>query len=42
MAACRTSGIFPITHAVALRAAVLERFPWVAMNLSEASYAAKA
>ena len=38
----KATGVFPIMHVVALRAAVLERFPWAAMNLFEAFDAAKA
>lgn len=38
----QATGIFPIMHVVVLRAAVLDRFPWVAMNLFEAFDAAKA
>lgn len=38
----RKTGIYPIMHVVALRRAVLERFPWVATNLLEAFAAAKA
>ncbi len=37
----QATGVFPIMHVVVLRAAVLERFPWVAMNLFEAFNAAK-
>ena len=36
------TGIFPIMHAVVLRAAVLDRFQWVAMSLFKAFDAAKA
>jgi 4,5-dihydroxyphthalate decarboxylase len=35
------TGIFPIMHVVALRADVLERFPWAAMSLMKAFEAAK-
>jgi 4,5-dihydroxyphthalate decarboxylase len=35
------TGIFPIMHVVAIRAAVLDRFPWIAMNLLDAFEAAK-
>ena len=38
----QATGIFPIMHVVVLRAAVLDRFPWVAMNLFAAFEAAKA
>jgi len=38
----QATGIFPIMHVVVLRAAVLDRFPWVAMNLFDAFDAAKA
>ncbi len=38
----QATGIFPIMHVVVLRTAVLDRFPWVAMNLLEALDAAKA
>jgi len=38
----QATGIYPIMHVVVLRAAVLDRFPWVAMNLFEAFDAAKA
>jgi 4,5-dihydroxyphthalate decarboxylase len=37
----RRTGIFPIMHVVALRRAVLEAHPWVAMNLLQAFEAAK-
>jgi len=37
----RKTGIYPIMHVIALRAEVLERFPWVATNLLEAFEAAK-
>jgi 4,5-dihydroxyphthalate decarboxylase len=36
-----TTGIFPIMHVIALRRAVFERYPWVAMNLLEAFDEAK-
>jgi 4,5-dihydroxyphthalate decarboxylase len=35
------TGIFPIMHVIALRRAVFERYPWVAMNLMEAFEQAK-
>ena len=35
------SGVYPIMHAVVLRSAVLERFPWVAANLMKAFEEAK-
>lgn len=35
------SGVYPIMHAVVLRSAVLERFPWVAANLVKAFEEAK-
>ena len=37
----RKTGIFPIMHVVALRTEVLERHPWVAMNLLKAFEEAK-
>jgi 4,5-dihydroxyphthalate decarboxylase len=37
----RETGIFPIMHAIAIRRAVFERHPWVAMNLLKAFEAAK-
>ncbi len=37
----RKTGIYPIMHVIAVRRAVLERFPWVATNLLEAFEAAK-
>jgi 4,5-dihydroxyphthalate decarboxylase len=37
----RKTGIYPIMHVIAVRAEVLERFPWVATNLLEAFEAAK-
>ena len=37
----KATGIYPIMHVVALRTAVLQRFPWVAMNLFVAFDAAK-
>ncbi len=37
----RKTGIFPIMHVVALRSEVLERHPWVAMNLYTAFEEAK-
>ncbi|HEY7228846.1 MAG TPA: 4,5-dihydroxyphthalate decarboxylase [Pseudolabrys sp.] len=36
-----TTGIFPIMHVIAMRRAVFERYPWVAMNLFKAFDAAK-
>ena len=38
----RASGVFPIMHIVAIRRAVYERYPWVAMNLFKAFEEAKA
>ena len=38
----QATGIFPIMHVVVLRAAVMDRFAWVAMNLFIAFEAAKA
>ena len=35
------TGIYPIMHVVALRRAVFERYPWVAMNLYKAFEQAK-
>ncbi|MEP7030004.1 MAG: ABC transporter substrate-binding protein [Pseudolabrys sp.] len=35
------TGIFPIMHVIAMRRAVFERFPWVAMNLYKAFDEAK-
>ena len=37
----RKTGIYPIMHVIAVRAEVLERFPWVATNLLEGFEAAK-
>ncbi|HEU4661538.1 MAG TPA: 4,5-dihydroxyphthalate decarboxylase [Pseudolabrys sp.] len=37
----RETGIFPIMHVIALRRAVFERYPWVAMNLFKAFEQAK-
>jgi 4,5-dihydroxyphthalate decarboxylase len=37
----RKTGIYPIMHVIALKRAVLERFPWVATNLLEAFEEAK-
>jgi 4,5-dihydroxyphthalate decarboxylase len=37
----RKTGVFPIMHVVALRGEVLERDPWVAMNLVKAFEEAK-
>lgn len=36
------TGIFPIMHVIALRRAVFERYPWVAMNMLKAFEEAKA
>jgi 4,5-dihydroxyphthalate decarboxylase len=36
------TGIFPIMHVIAIRRAVFERYPWVAMNLFKAFEQAKA
>ena len=36
------TGIFPIMHVIAIRRAVFERYPWVAMNLFKAFEEAKA
>ena len=36
------TGIYPIMHVIALRRAVFERYPWVAMNLLKAFEQAKA
>lgn len=36
------TGVFPIMHAIVIRHAVLDRFPWIAMNLFKAFEAAKA
>ncbi len=36
------TGIFPIMHVIAMRRAVFERYPWVAMNLFKAFEQAKA
>lgn len=37
-----STGIFPIMHVIAMRRAVFERYPWVAMNLFKAFDEAKA
>ncbi len=37
----RATGIFPIMHVIAMRRAVFERYPWVAMNLLKAFDEAK-
>ncbi|MFQ5841314.1 MAG: 4,5-dihydroxyphthalate decarboxylase, partial [Thermodesulfobacteriota bacterium] len=37
----RETGIFPIMHTIAIRADVLKRYPWVAMNLFKAFEGAK-
>lgn len=37
----RDTGVFPIMHAIVVRAPVLERFPWVAANLMKAFEEAK-
>jgi 4,5-dihydroxyphthalate decarboxylase len=36
------TGIYPIMHVIAIRSAVFERYPWVAMNLLKAFSEAKA
>ncbi len=36
-----TTGIFPIMHVIAIRRALFERYPWVAMNLLKAFEQAK-
>ena len=41
MAYHAATGIFPIMHVIALRRAVFERYPWVAMNLFDAFDEAK-
>ena len=41
MAYFRKTGIFPIMHTIAIRRAVFERHPWVAMNLFKAFEEAK-
>ena len=37
----RATGIFPIMHVIAIRRALFERYPWVAMNLFKAFEEAK-
>jgi 4,5-dihydroxyphthalate decarboxylase len=37
-----STGIFPIMHVIAMRRAVFERYPWVAMNMLKAFEQAKA
>lgn len=37
----KETGIFPIMHVIVVRTAVLEKYPWVAMNLFKAFEAAK-
>lgn len=37
----RATGIFPIMHVIAMRRAVFDRYPWVAMNLLKAFEQAK-
>src|SRR6185437_1520618 len=37
----RETGIFPIMHVIAMRRALFERYPWVAMNLFKAFEEAK-
>ena len=41
MAYHRATGIYPIMHVIAMRRAVFERYPWVAMNLFKAFDEAK-
>jgi 4,5-dihydroxyphthalate decarboxylase len=38
----RETGVFPIMHVIAIKAAVLDRYPWVAMNLFKAFEESKA
>ena len=42
MAYHASTGIYPIMHVIAMRRAVFERYPWVAMNLFKAFDEAKA
>ncbi len=42
MAYHRSTGLYPIMHVIAMRRAVFERYPWVAMNLFKAFGEAKA
>jgi 4,5-dihydroxyphthalate decarboxylase len=42
MAYHASTGIFPIMHVIAMRRAVFERYPWVAMNMFKAFDEAKA
>jgi 4,5-dihydroxyphthalate decarboxylase len=38
----RETGVFPIMHVIAIKSAVLDRYPWVAMNLYKAFEESKA
>jgi 4,5-dihydroxyphthalate decarboxylase len=38
----RETGVFPIMHVIAIKAAVLDRYPWAAMNLFKAFEESKA